>query len=81
LKVDTQGYDLEVLLGAEESLKNGLIKNVIVELNFVRMYKGQSSAKEIIDLLARYNILLIDYYEKERQNNTLAWCTALFGRR
>lgn len=81
LKIDTQGYDLEVLLGAEESLRNGVIRNVIVELNFVRMYKGQSSAKDITYLLTSYNMSLVDYYEKERQDNAIAWCTALFSRK
>ncbi len=81
LKIDTQGYDLPVLLGATESFQRGLIHNVFVELNFVRMYEKQSDAKEIIDFLAKYNIHLVDYYEKVRQHHTLAWCTALFTRR
>jgi FkbM family methyltransferase len=81
LKIDTQGFDLAVLLGAEGALQSGVIQNVLVELNFVQMYTGQSSALEIIDFLAKYNIFLIDYYEKVRQGKTLAWCTALFGKR
>ena len=81
LKIDTQGYDLEVLLGAEEALQRGVVQNVIVELNFVRMYKDQSSAKDITDLLTSYNMSLVDYYEKERQDNAIAWCTALFSRK
>lgn len=81
LKIDTQGCDLEVLLGAKDAFQNSVIQNVLVELNFVRMYEGQSTPEDIIHLLIENNILLIDYYEKVRQNKTLAWCTALFGRR
>ncbi len=81
LKIDTQGYDLEVLLGAAGSLEGGIIRNVLVELNFVRMYENQGSATDIINLLAKYGFSLVDNYEKVRQNKTLAWCTALFHRR
>lgn len=81
LKIDTQGFDLEVLLGAVDALQSGVIRNVLVELNFRRKYKGQSSATDIMNLLAKYDILLVDFYEKILQKNTLAWCTALFCRR
>jgi FkbM family methyltransferase len=81
LKIDTQGFDLEVLLGAKNALRSGVIRNVLIELNFVRMYEGQCSPEDVISMLKENDILLIDYYEKERQNYTLAWCTALFGRR
>ncbi len=86
LKIDTQGFDLEVLSGAEKALQNGVVQNVLIELNFVKMYVGQSSSEDIINFLGKHGLFLIDYYEKYRQNErkggtTLAWCTALFGRR
>jgi len=81
LKIDTQGYDLEVLSGGANALEHGLIRFVLVEINFVKMYKGQASSDELLSLLRRKGYYLIDLYEKERQQNTLAWCTALFGRR
>ena len=81
LKSDTQGYDLRVLAGASESLRRGLINNVLVELNFVRMYAGQSEPDDILNFLAQHGLFLVDYYEKVRQSQTLAWCTALFTKR
>ena len=81
LKTDTQGFDLEVLLGARDALQNGCIRNILVELNFVKLYVGQSSAEDIIYLLKQNNFALIDYYEKVRQDKKLAWCTAFFKRR
>ncbi len=81
LKIDTQGFDLEVLLGARNALQNGCVRNVLIELNFVKMYEGQSSPETIIQLLKENHLSLIDYYEKVRQDHALAWCTALFGRR
>lgn len=81
LKIDTQGFDLEVLLGAEESLKKGMIQNVLVELNFTRKYMNQCQAKDLMELLSQHHMRLVDFYHKVRQNNTLAWCDALFCKR
>ncbi len=80
LKIDTQGFDLEVLAGATEALRRGSIRNVLIEVNFVRMYEGQGSASDILNFLKQHRLELVDYYEKARQKNALAWCTALFSR-
>jgi len=79
LKIDTQGFDLEVLSGAVNALQKGIVRNVLVELTFVKMYEGQSTPEDIIQLLKQHDIVLVDYYEKVWMNNRLAWCTALFG--
>lgn len=79
LKVDTQGFDLQVLKGASQSLEAGLIGAVFVELNFVKMYLGQASAREIDEFLTDHGLALVDYYEKVRQGHTLGWCTALYS--
>ena len=81
LKIDTQGFDLDVLQGAEQALSDELVSNVLVELNFIKMYQGQSSAEEINTYLNKYGFFLVDYYEKVRRSNTIGWCTALFSRR
>ena len=81
LKIDTQGFDLDVLFGAEKVFKAGIIDFVLIEINFVKMYQEQATAQDIISLLEGNGLFLIDYYEKVRQGKTLAWCTALFGKR
>jgi FkbM family methyltransferase len=80
LKTDTQGYDLEVLRGADRSMHAGIVQNVLVELNFVRMYSGQAATGEITAFLNGHGFRLVDYYEKFRANHALAWCTAFFTR-
>lgn len=81
LKSDTQGYDYQVLLGAQETLRRGKISFVLIELNFVRLYSGHATPVEIIEFLKMHELHLIDYYEIVRRSSTIAWCTALFGRR
>jgi hypothetical protein len=50
LKIDVQGYELEVLRGATEVLK--LTKCVIVETSFKTLYRGQASFSQVYDTLS-----------------------------
>ncbi|WP_177730878.1 FkbM family methyltransferase [Flavobacterium inviolabile] len=45
LKIDTQGYEEMVLLGAEESLKS--VKGIQIEMSFIPSYKGTLTFEEI----------------------------------
>ena len=58
LKIDTQGFELDVLIGAENSFKKGIIKNIILEIIFVRVYESQPNLSEINDFLYSYNFKL-----------------------
>lgn len=49
LKIDVQGYELEVLRGAEGLL--GRIDEILVECSFVPFYEGQALADEVIAYL------------------------------
>jgi FkbM family methyltransferase len=80
LKIDTQGFDAEVLAGAAESLASGRIRAVLVELNFVRMYDGQSSALDIQAVVAAAGLAPVGLYEVVRRTHVISWCTALFAR-
>lgn len=78
LKIDTQGFDLQVLKGGGECFQQGRIKNVFVELNFVKMYENQDRADQISSFLTSHRFRLVDYYEKVHCGPILGWCTALF---
>ena len=49
LKIDVQGYELEVLRGAERLLQT--IGTVLVECSFQEFYAGQAGADEVIRFL------------------------------
>jgi FkbM family methyltransferase len=78
LKIDTQGYDLRVLQGATSLLKTGAVDHVLIELNFLPLYENQPAPEEIIAFLRGHGLSLVDFYEKCRREQRLAWCTALF---
>jgi len=50
MKVDVQGYEQQVLQGADGILQG--IKGIQLELSLVRNYKGQALYKEMIDLMS-----------------------------
>lgn len=56
LKIDTQGYEKEVLAGAKALL--GRIRGIQVELSLMQLYSGQAEYREIIDLLEEYGFEL-----------------------
>ncbi len=78
LKVDTQGFDLEVLKGAESLLCEGQVGAVQVELNFSPLYSGQCGPGEVIDWLSRHGFSLLGFYEEVRTSLVISWTTALF---
>jgi hypothetical protein len=56
IKLDVQGYELEVLTGAEECLASA--KAVIAEVSFVDYYEGQAEFHEVVGFLARFGLFL-----------------------
>ena len=79
LKIDTQGFELQVLHGGISLFRDQRIGAVLLELNFSSLYEGQSDPLKILDFLRTHNMRLIDYYEKERaRGKELSWTTALF---
>jgi len=49
IKIDTQGYEWQVLNGASELIKN--TKGILCELSLVPLYEGQKLWKELIERL------------------------------
>ena len=51
LKIDTQGYEYEILKGSKKEKKK--IKLVQVELSLVELYKGQKNLEKILEFLKK----------------------------
>lgn len=64
LKIDTEGYDLEVLKGASATLKNQRVKFIQVEASMNPYNKDHVSFFEMIDYLKNYNYHLFGLYEQ-----------------
>lgn len=60
LKIDVQGFELEVLKGSDDCLVQ--FDTVYVEASFVQLYDGQPLASEIIDFLHQRGFRLAGVY-------------------
>jgi FkbM family methyltransferase len=78
LKSDTQGYDFEVIKGAEQSMRQNRIGLVYFEFIFSEMYKNLPRFDEVYRHLTDRNYLLVSIYEMRHQNNLASWADALF---
>jgi FkbM family methyltransferase len=60
IKIDTQGYELQVLRGAKVALNQA--RGVLCELSFVSLYEGQAPWRDIVDLLENEGFVLMALY-------------------
>ena len=56
LKIDTQGYEFQVLEGAQKNLH--LFKGILVEVSLTELYKGQKSWLEIFNFIQNHGFKL-----------------------
>lgn len=80
LKSDTQGYDLNVLRGAMQSLQQD-VRMVYLEVNFARLYEAQGSFGEQFELLTSAGFHLFSLYNMFRVDGLAGWTDALFVHR
>ncbi|MGO9302448.1 MAG: FkbM family methyltransferase [Candidatus Korobacteraceae bacterium] len=81
LKLDTQGFELEVLSGGENLLRQGRIEVVFMEITFSELYRGLPSLDELYRFMMERGFSLVSFYDFRYQHHRLGWCDALFERR
>jgi FkbM family methyltransferase len=78
LKVDTQGFDLNVLLGAKRLIAQSQ-PIIIVELIYAPLYNGQCSPVDIVVVMDKMNYTLAGTFDELiSREGWLAWCDACF---
>jgi Methyltransferase FkbM domain len=81
LKIDVEGYELEVLRGAKSYLDKNLIRFIYSEVSFDKYRKVQQYFGEINELLLVHGFRLYGFYEIQRYRDAregVAFCNALF---
>jgi hypothetical protein len=78
LKSDTQGFDLEVFKGAEESIRKKKIGLIYFEIIFADQYKKLPSFSESFDFLTARGFKLVSFYKIYYQRKLAGWTDALF---
>ena len=80
LKVDVQGYELEVLKGIEHKLKQ--IEFILLEVSFRKLYKNIPLAGELISFMNKEGFRSYDIctYAQRKKDGELAQSDILFAR-
>jgi FkbM family methyltransferase len=79
LKLDVQGYELKVLEGATNMLRDQKVAFILTELNFVSLYEGQAFFHQVYERLQTHGFQLVSLYnENFRSDPVLGWCDGLF---
>jgi FkbM family methyltransferase len=82
LKIDTEGYDIEVLHGFEGLIAAGKVRSVLVECEFERVRpEPHTSFFELYDHLTARDMGFTTLYTDSVYANRFAWGNALFVRR
>ena len=79
LKIDTQGFDLEVLRGGEQLIRDGRIRFVLMEVIFSDMYRQAATLDQIYRFMADHGFSLVTFYRPEYRNERANWTDALFA--
>lgn len=79
LKMDVQGYELNVLKGASKMLSCGKIDIIYSEVLFNPLYKKQCNFSQIFDFLAGFDYVLFGIYDiRQGSNGQIGWADAIF---
>ncbi|MFZ4595746.1 MAG: FkbM family methyltransferase, partial [Verrucomicrobiaceae bacterium] len=82
LKTDCQGFDLEVLRGAETLLRNGAIQILCCEVLLTKQYHQQAYFDDIYRYLRDLGYNLLNLYQPfRRADGTIRWADAVFVHR
>jgi FkbM family methyltransferase len=78
LKSDTQGFELEVLKGAERTIRANRIGLIYFEIIFSDMYKDLPPFGDLYGYLTQNGFRLVSFYEFHYQRRLASWTDALF---
>ena len=81
VKMDVEGAELDVLLGATETLKN--TEMLLMELSILPRYEGEASFAEMVLFMDRANFRVFDIVEmaQERPDGPLIYVDIAFARK
>lgn len=80
LKIDVQGFEEDVLLGASWLLQDNKIKMLVLEITFDDYYTHSTSFYDIESILLKYNYMLwdISHIYKDLKRGRTCWVDAIY---
>jgi len=83
LKIDTQGYELNILRGATKTLKSKIVKFIEIEITLENIYVGNPKFFEIDLIMSKNNFFIyrLGEFSYENQNDKLRSFDVLYAKR
>lgn len=78
LKTDTEGFELEVLKGATNTIKNSKIGMLLLEIHFVQRHPDIPRFTELIDFALDFGFEIVSIYPVVHRKNMGAYTDVLF---
>ncbi len=79
LKMDVQGFEIQVLRGARQFLDGLQISLIFCEVSFELLYEGQPLFEDVYSEVVKSGFRLVDLYGHVRAPvESIRWCDALF---
>ena len=79
LKLDVQGWEIHCLSGASSLLRQGRIRCIYSEVNFVKLYEQQVYYEDVASCLRTSGYRLFNLYALSfNKDGQLCWADALF---
>jgi len=78
LKIDTEGFGLNVLKGANTLLKKGAIESIFIEVGFSEHDKRHDYFFEVFKILSDCSFKLLGFYDQWIEDSKLEYCNAFF---
>ncbi len=75
LKLDTQGYEMEVLKGATQLLRT--VETVLMEVSLVPINQGAPAFADMVAFMSERNFKLFDFCSQIRRKDGVLWQTDL----
>lgn len=80
LKIDTEGHEIDVLKGAENTIKSGRIKAIFAECDFCMKDMQHTYFPDLLEYLSEKNFSMFGLYDVMHygKNHGIGYCNALF---
>lgn len=78
LKIDTEGFGINVLKGADTMLKERRIESIFIEVGFNERDQRHDLFCEVNSVLSSYSFKLFGFYNQWIENSHLEYCNAFF---
>jgi FkbM family methyltransferase len=79
LKIDTQGFDFEVIKGAAAMLDGGRIDLLLTEVTVDALYDGLPRFDQIYSFMADRGYAVTGFYNQNRRGRILRWFDVMFA--